>query len=222
MKVQLFGGILLMGLLTSGCSDATSDSDVSVESESEADIQEEEKTEESNESDVSEDGETEESGESDVSEDGETEESNESDVSEDEKTEESNESDVSEDGETEESNESDVSEDEDGPAVSEEKKDILQKKFDGMENNPFIESITPENDSYSEIVVVVDENAQGMSAEAVRSKMRGMGKSIREATAGVVHDGDGSLLPITTFKNKDNDVIAEYDSRERESDITFH
>ena len=40
MKVQLFGGILLMGLLTSGCSDATSDSDVSVESESEADIQE--------------------------------------------------------------------------------------------------------------------------------------------------------------------------------------
>src|SRR5690625_1776021 len=194
MKVQLFGGILLMGLLTSGCSDATSDSDVSVESESEADIQEEEKTEESNESDVSEDGETEESGESDVS----------------------------EDGETEESNESDVSEDEDGPAVSEEKKDILQKKFDGMENNPFIESITPENDSYSEIVVVVDENAQGMSAEAVRSKMRGMGKSIREATAGVVHDGDGSLLPITTFKNKDNDVIAEYDSRERESDITFH
>ena len=180
MKVQLFGGILLMGLLTSGCSDATSDSDVSVESESEADIQEEEKTEESNESDVSEDGETEESGESDVS------------------------------------------EDEDGPAVSEEKKDILQKKFDGMENNPFIESITPENDSYSEIVVVVDENAQGMSAEAVRSKMRGMGKSIREATAGVVHDGDGSLLPITTFKNKDNDVIAEYGSRERESDITFH
>src|SRR5690625_1780195 len=208
MKVQLFGGILLMGLLTSGCSDATSDSDVSVESESEADIQEEEKTEESNESDVSEDGETEESGESDVSED--------------EKTEESNESDVSEDEKTEESNESDVSEDEDGPAVSEEKKDILQKKFDGMENNPFIESITPENDSYSEIVVVVDENAQGMSAEAVRSKMRGMGKSIREATAGVVHDGDGSLLPITTFKNKDNDVIAEYDSRERESDITFH
>ena len=194
MKVQLFGGILLMGLLTSGCSDATSDSDVSVESESEADIQEEEKTEESNESDVSEDGETEESGESDVS----------------------------EDEKTEESNESDVSEDEDGPAVSEEKKDILQKKFDGMENNPFIESITPENDSYSEIVVVVDENAQGMSAEAVRSKMRGMGKSIREATAGVVHDGDGSLLPITTFKNKDNDVIAEYDSRERESDITFH
>ena len=91
-----------------------------------------------------------------------------------------------------------------------------------MENNPFIESITPENDSYSEIVVVVDENAQGMSAEAVRSKMRGMGKSIREATAGVVHDGDGSLLPITTFKNKDNDVIAEYGSRERESDITFH
>src|SRR5690625_2429789 len=208
MKVQLFGGILLMGLLTSGCSDATSDSDVSVVSESEADIQEEEKTEESNESDVSEDGETEESGESDVSEDGETEESNESDVSEDE--------------ETEENGESDVSEDEDGPAVSEEKKDILQKKFDGMENNPFIESITPENDSYSEIVVVVDENAQGMSAEAVRSKMRGMGKSIREATAGVVHDGDGSLLPITTFKNKDNDVIAEYDSRERESDITFH
>ena len=194
MKVQLFGGILLMGLLTSGCSDATSDSDVSVESESEADIQEEEKTEESNESDVSEDGETEES----------------------------NESDVSEDEETEENGESDVSEDEDGPAVSEEKKDILQKKFDGMENNPFIESITPENDSYSEIVVVVDENAQGMSAEAVRSKMRGMGKSIREATAGVVHDGDGSLLPITTFKNKDNDVIAEYDSRERESDITFH
>ena len=194
MKVQLFGGILLMGLLTSGCSDATSDSDVSVESESEADIQEEEKTEESNESDVSEDGETEESGESDVS----------------------------EDEKTEESNESDVSEDEDGPAVSEEKKDILQKKFDGMENNPFIESITPENDSYSEIVVVVDENAQGMSAEAVRSKMRGMGKSIREATAGVVHDGDGSLLPITTFKNKDNDVIAEYGSRERESDITFH
>src|SRR5699024_1108613 len=87
---------------------------------------------------VSEDGETEESGESDVSEDEKTEESGESDVSEDEKTEESNESDVSEDGETEESNESDVSEDEDGPAVSEEKKDILQKKFDGMENNPLL------------------------------------------------------------------------------------
>lgn len=106
--------------------------------------------------------------------------------------------------------------------VSDDKKNILEKKFEGMANNPFIESITPKNTSYSEIVVVIDQNAQDLPDEAMRSKMTGIGKSIREATAGVVYDGEADRLPIVVFKNKEDKTIAEYDNRERNSDIIFY
>jgi hypothetical protein len=106
--------------------------------------------------------------------------------------------------------------------VTSEEKSRLDNKYSGMENDGFIVSIDVQNEAYSLIMVTIDGNNDKMKSEAFESRVKGIGESIRESTAGIAHEGEHNTLPIIVFKDMNNNVIAEYTSRERNAPIIFH
>jgi len=108
------------------------------------------------------------------------------------------------------------------PVASDEDINNLKKKFKGMENDDFIESIEPLNDDYSEIVIHIDENAANLDEETMTSKIRGIGESVRGSTAGILHDGADDKLPVVEFRNSNGDIVGKYESRSREAEIKFN
>jgi hypothetical protein len=125
---------------------------------------------------------------------------------------------------------SDAAENED-PAVAEEtsgseqaeitaeQQQSLDEKFNGMANDEFIDAIEPQSADYSEITIRVSDEAASMNGDALRGKMQGIGESVRSGTAGILHDGADDKLPLVEFENPEGDVIAHYDSPERNAEL---
>ena len=72
---------------------------------------------------------------------------------------------------------------------------------------------------YSEITIKVSDEAASMNDDALRGKMRGIGESVRSGTVGILHDGADDKLPLVEFENPERNVIAHYDSPERNADL---
>lgn len=125
---------------------------------------------------------------------------------------------------------SDAAENED-PAAAEETSDSgqadttaeqqqsLDEKFNGMANDEFIDAIEPQNADYSEITITVSDEAASMDDDALRGKMQGIGESVRSGTAGILYDGADDKLPLVEFEIPDGDVIAHYDSHNRDANL---
>ena len=103
--------------------------------------------------------------------------------------------------------------------ITTEQQQSLDEKFNGMANDEFIDAIEPQNADYSEITITVSDEAASMNADALRGKMQGIGESVRSGTAGILHDGADDKLPLVEFENPEGDIIAHYDSHERNADL---
>lgn len=103
--------------------------------------------------------------------------------------------------------------------ISTEQQQSLDEKFNGMANDEFIDAIEPQSPDYSEITITVSEEAASMDDDALRGKMRGIGESVRSGTAGILHDGADDKLPLVEFENPEGDIIAHYDSHERNAEL---
>lgn len=103
--------------------------------------------------------------------------------------------------------------------ITAEQQQSLDEKFNGMANDEFIDAIEPQNADYSEITITVSEEAASMNRDALRGKMQGIGESVRSGTAGILHDGADDKLPLVEFEIPDGDVIAHYDSHNRDANL---
>ncbi|QDS48311.1 hypothetical protein [Staphylococcus aureus] len=88
--------------------------------------------------------------------------------------------------------------------------------------NDFIASIEVQNEAYSRIIITIARNIDEIKPETLKSRVKSIGESIRENTAGIINEGDYNRLPIVVFKDAENRVIAEYTTRERNASIIFH
>jgi len=98
---------------------------------------------------------------------------------------------------------------------------ILENKYDEMTNDGFIESIEAQNDEYTELIVYVSDNFEDINEKGYRSKLEGMGKSIREMTSGVLYNKEQGTLPLIEFRNDENDIIAKFESHTRDERMVF-
>ncbi|KIH71392.1 hypothetical protein [Salinicoccus roseus] len=103
--------------------------------------------------------------------------------------------------------------------ITAEQQQSLDEKFNGMANDELIDAIEPQSPDYSEITITVSDEASSMNGDALRGKMQGIGESVRSGTAGILHDGADDKLPLVEFENPDSDVIAHYDSHERDAEL---
>ncbi|MEZ2457691.1 hypothetical protein ACBR55_03725 [Salinicoccus roseus] len=103
--------------------------------------------------------------------------------------------------------------------ITAEQQASLDEQFNGMAQDELINSIEPQNEDYSEIIIMMSEEAVSLNDDALEGKMRGTGESIRNSTAGILHEGKDGTLPLVEFKNPDGEVIAYYDSHERNADL---
>ncbi|MFA7744582.1 hypothetical protein [Salinicoccus roseus] len=103
--------------------------------------------------------------------------------------------------------------------ITAEQQASLDEKFNGMAQDELINSIEPQNEDYSGIIIMMSEEAVSMNDDALEGKMRGTGESIRNSTAGILHEGRDGTLPLVEFENPEGDVIAHYDSPERNAEL---
>ncbi|MEZ2457685.1 hypothetical protein ACBR55_03690 [Salinicoccus roseus] len=103
--------------------------------------------------------------------------------------------------------------------ITAEQQQSLDEKFNGMAHDAFIDAIEPQRPDYSEITITVSGEAASMNEDVLRGKMQDIGESVRSGTAGILHDGTDDKLPIVEFKNPDGDVIAHYDSHNRDANL---
>lgn len=57
--------------------------------------------------------------------------------------------------------------------------------------------------------------------EGYKSKLEGMGKSIREMTSGILYNKERDTLPLIEFKDKDDNIIAKFESHTRDERMVF-
>ncbi|MCG7332484.1 hypothetical protein [Salinicoccus roseus] len=79
-----------------------------------------------------------------------------------------------------------------------------------------------ENEDLAAAEETSDSRQAEITAEQQQSldeKFNGIGESVRSGTAGILHDGADDKLPIVEFKNPDGDVIAHYDSHNRDANL---
>ena len=103
--------------------------------------------------------------------------------------------------------------------ITAEQQQSLDEKFNGMANYEFIDAIEPQSADYSEITIIVSDEAASMNDDALRGKTQGIGESVRSGTAGILHDGADDKLPLVEFENPEGDVITYYDSNERDAEL---
>ena len=103
--------------------------------------------------------------------------------------------------------------------ITEEQQQSLDEKFNGMAQDEFIDAIDPQNEDYSNITIVMSDEAASMNDDVLKGKMQDIGESVRSGTAGILHDGADDKLPLVEFKNPEGEVIAHYDSHKRNADL---
>lgn len=98
---------------------------------------------------------------------------------------------------------------------------ILEKKYDEMTRDGFIESIEAQNDEYTELIVYVSDKFEDINEEGYKSKLEGMGKSIREMTSGILYNKERDTLPLIEFRDKDDNIIAKFENHTRDERMVF-
>jgi hypothetical protein len=122
----------------------------------------------------------------------------------------------------EENNEDESSDDSQFRTVSDDDQALIEEKYQGRTNDGFISSIEATNDEYSEVVVHVTDKFDHINEEGYRSKLEGIGTSIREMTSGVLYDGQEDTLPLLEFRNADDEVIGSFNSHQRDERMEFN
>lgn len=98
---------------------------------------------------------------------------------------------------------------------------ILEEKYDEMTRDGFIESIETQTDEYMELTVYVSDKFDDLNKKGYKSKLEGMGKSIREMTSGVLYNKEHGTLPLIEFKDNDDNIIAKFESHTRDKRMVF-
>ncbi|GAA3731439.1 hypothetical protein GCM10022378_19650 [Salinicoccus jeotgali] len=120
-----------------------------------------------------------------------------------------------------ETTEKDSSAEEPKVTVTDEQKKALEEKFDGIAHNPFVESIEPQDEDYTLIHIVVSDKINELDRSAAEGKLQGVGESVREGTSGILFDSSAKNLPMVKFISPDDDLLGQYDNRNRGADIHF-
>lgn len=98
---------------------------------------------------------------------------------------------------------------------------VLEKKYDEMTRDGFIESIETQNDEYTELTVYVSDQLYNINEKGYKSKLEGMGKSIREMTSEVLYNKESGTLPLIEFRDNDDSIIAKFESHTRDERMVF-
>ncbi|MHC0552843.1 hypothetical protein [Salinicoccus sp. CNSTN-B1] len=106
-------------------------------------------------------------------------------------------------------------------AVTDEQREALERKFDGMAEDPYIDAIEPQDEDYTLIHIVVSEKFDELEESDAKGKLQGFGEAVREGADGILFDSSGKNLPMVKFMTKDDELIGEYDNRNRGADIHF-
>ncbi len=98
---------------------------------------------------------------------------------------------------------------------------VLEKKYDEMTRDGFIESIETQNDEYMELTVYVSDKFDDINEKGYKSKLEGMGKSIREMTSEVLYNKEHGTLPLIEFRDNNDNIIAKFESHTRDERMVF-
>ena len=104
---------------------------------------------------------------------------------------------------------------------SDDKIATLESKYNERANDGFIESIEPKNDEYTELIVHVSDKFDHINENGYKSKLEGIGKSIREMTSGVLYDKAEGTLPLIEFRDNNDNIIAKFESHSRDERMVY-
>lgn len=106
-------------------------------------------------------------------------------------------------------------------AVTDEQREAIERKFDGIAEDPYIDAIDPQDENYTLIHIVVSDKFGELKESDAKGKLQGFGEAVREGTDGILFDSSGKNLPMVKFMTKDGDLLGQYDNRNRGADIHF-
>lgn len=104
---------------------------------------------------------------------------------------------------------------------SSQKVEVIEKTYDGITNDGFIESIEPQNEHYTDLVIYVNDKFNHLSEKAYQAKLEGMGTSIREMTSGALHEKADGTLPTLEFRDQNDNVFGKFYTHSREERMSF-